>query len=1041
MSCGKAFVLFSFLTYWASLINSDKIDQIDVNIDSNLVFKGKDKTLFGYSLTLHTGQYFGDKPSIFVGAPKGDGLSKGAGSLHQCVIESKTCNTEKLDNPTVNLDYDIRENQWLGATVTSNGFGPIVVCAPRYSEKDSAAKDFYYMIGKCFRYETPRHLYELYPCTRQRSGYDQLSRHEHGFCQAGFSAAFKENSKSTLMGAVMGFDQRGMAVQQQSGDAGTKQFSITNNGDFRGFYLGYSVTYGNFFKLSRSEEAVAAGAPRIDISGRVYLYSADATLTSHGSLAPPEEDKLKRQHMYFGASVCGVDVNKDGYADLIVGAPFFSENGDEGRAYVFLSTKDKSGPRSLKLSSNTGLRGSNNKGARFGWSIAKAGDLNNDDIEDFIIGAPQDQPDLDNDGFGNGAIYIYYGREDGKFRDYQQRITAETVRKFYPNFRQFGYAIAGNVDTNGDQYPDIAIGAWDSDRVMLLRTRPIINVMATLTLSKKQIPVDNFTADCPNDPNKQCLDAEVCFSYLGKSVTGNHTIRYTFDLDEELVVKRVYLYDGKKVYQRKGSLTLYGKNVTVCRNFSEIRVEGKNRLSDALSRGKTDIVFKVSYELVPPDICQTKRLCPVLPEEKPSVSEKATLVLNCSDNTCDYDLNVKISSPTENITIGETENIKIRIELKNQDEVVYNPEIFITHHSSLQYEKKNVLTTGVRVEEREVANNNDISINTEKFIPIGPLNKNDKVVFELQYSTKTVSGDEPKLSIDVKAKGITGKEKNEKDNNDTITFTVKRNVNMVIKGNSVPKLVNYPKTAPSLNIIKGNDYSAVNVSNVGPSVKVNFELTNEGKSDLELINFVITYPVKKYDAKENEYIVYPISIREEGGQCTDKKSHENPLGLKLPSSNRPTSDEVSGRQKRAVVNLKPRTSTSSSIECNITNLGVGKRFTVAFEIRLWSRTLVEYYSNDLVVEILASASYEDRLTIPARTVNELGEVEIQVSPENVPGKSKSTPVWIIIVAVLGGVLLLALAILALFKLGFFKRNRPPQDISSPQTDEVPVVAT
>lgn len=29
------------------------------------------------------------------------------------------------------------------------------------------------------------------------------------------------------------------------------------------------------------------------------------------------------------------------FADLIVGAPFFSEVGDEGRAYVFLSTEDK----------------------------------------------------------------------------------------------------------------------------------------------------------------------------------------------------------------------------------------------------------------------------------------------------------------------------------------------------------------------------------------------------------------------------------------------------------------------------------------------------------------------------------------------------------------------------------------------------------------------------------------------------------------------------------------------------------------------------
>ena len=39
---------------------------------------------------------------------------------------------------------------------------------------------------------------------------------------------------------------------------------------------------------------------------------------------------------------------------------------------------------------------------------------------DFIVGAPQDQPDLDGDGFGNGAIYIYHGNKKGIFDNYQQ---------------------------------------------------------------------------------------------------------------------------------------------------------------------------------------------------------------------------------------------------------------------------------------------------------------------------------------------------------------------------------------------------------------------------------------------------------------------------------------------------------------------------------------------------------------------------------------------------------------------------------------------
>jgi hypothetical protein len=53
--------------------------------------------------------------------------------------------------------------------------------------------------------------------------------------------------------------------------------------------------------------------------------------------------------------------------------------------------------------------------------------------------------------------------------------------------------------------------------------------------------------------------------------------------------------------------------------------------------------------------------------------------------------------------------------------------------------------------------------------------------------------------------------------------------------------------------------------------------------------------------------------------------------------------------------------------------------------------------------------------IPINITILIFQVDIQVAPQNPPGKDKSTPVWVIIVAVLGGILLLALAILALFK--------------------------
>ena len=51
-------------------------------------------------------------------------------------------------------------------------------------------------------------------------------------------------------------------------------------------------------------------------------------------------------------------------------------------------------------------------------------------LSDVIIGAPHDGPDLDGDGVGNGAIYIYYGSKNGDIGKYYQVYKIET----FPNY-------------------------------------------------------------------------------------------------------------------------------------------------------------------------------------------------------------------------------------------------------------------------------------------------------------------------------------------------------------------------------------------------------------------------------------------------------------------------------------------------------------------------------------------------------------------------------------------------------------------------------
>ena len=40
---------------------------------------------------------------------------------------------------------------------------------------------------------------------------------------------------------------------------------------------------------------------------------------------------------YYGSAIKAIDLNNDGYADLLVGAPLYTEVQDEGRVYVYIN--------------------------------------------------------------------------------------------------------------------------------------------------------------------------------------------------------------------------------------------------------------------------------------------------------------------------------------------------------------------------------------------------------------------------------------------------------------------------------------------------------------------------------------------------------------------------------------------------------------------------------------------------------------------------------------------------------------------------------
>jgi hypothetical protein len=106
----------------------------------------------------------------------------------------------------------------------------------------------------------------------------------------------------------------------------------------------------------------------------------------------------------FGTSVATAgDVNGDGYADIIVGSPGFTDDGqdDEGGAFLYLG--DSAGTHFVPDWHAEG----DQVGAWMGASVASAGDVNGDGYADVIVGAPYYETSVAEED--EGQVFLFYG--------------------------------------------------------------------------------------------------------------------------------------------------------------------------------------------------------------------------------------------------------------------------------------------------------------------------------------------------------------------------------------------------------------------------------------------------------------------------------------------------------------------------------------------------------------------------------------------------------------------------------------------------------
>ena len=266
---------------------------------------------------------------------------------------------------------------------------------------------------------------------------------------------------------LIGNDTKGKVQVFFGGPAMDVMPDITMTGYYDFYFLGSSVSSaGDYNKDGFTDFIVSSG-----LQGKVFIHFGGFSVDNIPDYVISSEKVNGTLNIGVSASYAG-DVNADGTPDLIAGGL--------GNAYIFTYSN------SVGDISDEGFVGENASDL-LGFSVATAGDINNDGYSDVIVGARL------NDGPGNdaGRAYIYFG---GNPMDYIPEIVLNGT---YPG-EQFGWSVSSAGDVNKDGYSDVIVGAplndaagEDAGRTYVFFGGPSMDNIADVVMTG-QATGDNF---------------------------------------------------------------------------------------------------------------------------------------------------------------------------------------------------------------------------------------------------------------------------------------------------------------------------------------------------------------------------------------------------------------------------------------------------------------------------------------------------------------------------------------------------------------------
>ncbi|XP_078394578.1 integrin alpha-8 [Cetorhinus maximus] len=1005
----------------------------NLDVSRPAVYSGPQGSYFGYSVDFYSPDQ--NTVNILVGAPKANTSQPGiveGGAVYFCswAAGGATCSQIPFDRSSNRMirvngtrePVEFKSNQWFGATVKSHK-EKVVACAPLYNWRTLKLTQDKDPVGTCYVAVQNFSIYAEYsPC---RS--DQSDPEGQGFCQAGFSLDFTQNG-NLVLGGPGSFYWQGQVIT-----AGI--FEILNGNDFRDLqrrvngeqqtgvapadyddnYLGYSVAVGEF--TGDSQQELVAGIPR---GAQAFGYVAVINATDMTFILNFTGEQMAS---YFGYTVAVSDINNDGLDDVLVGAPLFMDRESDGKlkevglVYLYLQEEE------FLFKDPQRLLGTEVFG-RFGSAVAPLADLNQDGYHDIAIGIPFGGEDR------TGKVLIYNGHSTGLNSKPSQVLDGLWPSNSMPP--GFGFTLQGGSDIDKNEYPDLIVGAFGASKVAVYRARPVVTVDAQLLLNPSII----------NPENKSCqlLGSETlvsCFTVRVSANVSGHGIPDTVVLNANLQLDRLKQKGG---IERTLFLNYHRPQHTFQLVIGKLERSKYQEFIVYLTDEKefrdklTPISVSLNYSL--DESHPSEDLKPIINYYSETFLQKqAHILLDCGkDNVCIPALKLTATPDRQQLIFGDENPLTLIINGRNEGEGAYEAELSVIIPPEADY--IGVIRNNEALSKLSCAYKVDNSTQMVVCDLGNPMTAGTNLSVGLRFSVQRLEMANASISFYLQIKS------SNKDNSNSNLHQVQINVSAVarvdLRGVSRPEQIFLPITDWKIKERPKKE------EHIGPVVQHVYELHNGGPSTISTAVMEVHWPSHYRD----EYLLYILQLKTNGPLRCHTNATINPLQLETvdpsavgehfslrdPST---TTHHITRREVRLPQPLKYDHTkilncsniNCTKIVCHVGQLGRGQSAVLKVRSRLWVQTFLKRRNNHYSLQSLVSFVVK--------------EMAYKIQPEELPSASTvirtsliwatpdaslAIPLWVIILAVLVGLLVLAILILVMWKFGFFDRARPPQDM-------------